>query len=87
MYETLTQFRGSEIYAGSLFHGVGIFFLSFSGNMALEIAFGLLASLSLERSSLARYPQIESCLSALVAYTSYFFSNGLHMSDIVSLLF
>ena len=55
--------------------------------MALGIAFGLLASLSLKRSSLSRYPQIESCLIALVAYTSYFFSNGLHMSGIVSLLF
>ena len=87
MYETLSQFRGSEIYIGSIFHGVGIFFLSFSSSMALGIAFGLLASLTLKHSSLSLYPQIESCLIALVAYTSYFFSNGLHMSGIVSLLF
>ena len=25
MYETLSEFRGSEIYVGSIFHGVGIF--------------------------------------------------------------
>jgi sodium/hydrogen exchanger-like protein 6/7 len=55
--------------------------------MALGITFGLLASLTLKHSSLSLYPQIESCLVALVAYTSYFFSNGLHMSGIVSLLF
>ena len=87
MYETLSQFRGSEIYVGSIFHGVGIFLLSFSSSMALGITFGLLASLTLKHSSLSLYPQIESCLVALVAYTSYFFSNGLHMSGIVSLLF
>ena len=87
MYETLTQFRGSEIYVGSIFHGVGIFLLSFSSSMALGITFGLLASLMLKHSSLSLYPHIESCLIALVAYTSYFFSNGLHMSGIVSLLF
>jgi sodium/hydrogen exchanger-like protein 6/7 len=87
MYETLSQFRSSEIYVGSIFHGVGIFFLSFSSSMALGITFGLLASLALKHSSLSLYPQIESCLVALVAYTSYFFSNGLHMSGIVSLLF
>ena len=87
MYETLSKFRGSEIYISSIYHGVGIFFLSFSGSMALEIAFGLLASLLLKRSSLSRYPQIKSCLTPLVAYTSHFFSDGLHMSGIVSLLF
>lgn len=34
----------------------------------------------LKHSSLAAYPGIESCLVALIAYTSYFFSNGMHMS-------
>ncbi|QRV85399.1 Sodium/hydrogen exchanger family [Ceratobasidium sp. AG-Ba] len=41
----------------------------------------------LKHSSLTSYPGIESCLVALIAYTSYFFSNGVHMSGIVSLLF
>ena len=57
LYETLTQFRGSEIYAGSIFHGVDIFFLSFSSSMAPGIAFGLLASLTLfPKSSRASSP-------------------------------
>ncbi|KDN34776.1 hypothetical protein RSAG8_12149, partial [Rhizoctonia solani AG-8 WAC10335] len=61
--------------------------LSFSVSMALGVAFGLGCSLMLKHSSLTLYPGIESCLVALIAYTSYFFSNGMHMSGIVSLLF
>jgi sodium/hydrogen exchanger-like protein 6/7 len=41
----------------------------------------------LKHSYLHLYPSIESCLVALSAYTCYFFSNGLSMSGIVSLLF
>ncbi|KAI9463918.1 sodium/hydrogen exchanger [Russula earlei] len=87
MYETLSQFHGTEIYLSSLFHGTGIFLLSFSVSMALGVAFGLAMSLILKHSSLAVFPSIESCLVALCAYTCYFFSNGLSMSGIVSLLF
>ena len=84
---TLSQFHGTEIYLSSLFHGIGIFLLSFSVSMALGVAFGLAMSLVLKHSSLTAYPSIESCLVALCAYTCYFFSNGLSMSGIVSLLF
>ncbi|KAH9924232.1 sodium/hydrogen exchanger [Amylocystis lapponica] len=87
MYETLTQFHGTEIYLSSLAHGTGIFLLSFSISMALGVVFGLGMSLILKHSSLNLYPGIESCLVALSAYTCYFFSNGLSMSGIVSLLF
>lgn len=55
--------------------------------MALGVVFGLAMSLVLKHSSLNMYPGIESCLVALSAYTCYFFSNGLSMSGIVSLLF
>jgi sodium/hydrogen exchanger-like protein 6/7 len=55
--------------------------------MVLGVAFGLAMSLILKHSSLAVYPSIESCLVTLCAYTCYFFSNGLSMSGIVSLLF
>ncbi|KAF5383874.1 hypothetical protein D9757_007436 [Collybiopsis confluens] len=87
MYETLSRFHGEEIYLSSIFHGVGIFLLSFSVSMALGVAFGLATSLLFKHSSLNLYPRIESCLVALAAYTCYFFSNGLSMSGIVSLLF
>ena len=55
--------------------------------MALGVCFGLGMSLLLKHSSLHLYPAIESCLTTLCAYTCYFFSNGLSMSGIVSLLF
>lgn len=55
--------------------------------MALGVAFGLACSLMLKHSRLSIYPQLESCLVALIAYTSYFFSNAVTMSGIVSLLF
>ncbi|KIJ18318.1 hypothetical protein PAXINDRAFT_167505 [Paxillus involutus ATCC 200175] len=87
LYETLRQFHGTEIYMSSIFHGIGIFLLSFSVSMALGVSFGLAMSLVLKHSSLCLYPSIESCLVALCAYTCYFFSNGLSMSGIVSLLF
>lgn len=84
---TLSQFHGTEIYLSSIFHGIGIFLLSFSVSMALGVSFGLAMSLLLKHSSLNLYPSIETCLVALSAYTCYFFSNGLSMSGIVSLLF
>ncbi|KAF9646162.1 sodium/hydrogen exchanger [Thelephora ganbajun] len=87
MYETLTKFHGSEIHVLSIFHGIGIFLATFGVSMALGVAFGLGVSLLLKHSSLNYYPHIETCLVALAAYTSYFLSNGLNMSGIVSLLF
>ncbi|KAI0632991.1 sodium/hydrogen exchanger [Trametes polyzona] len=87
MYETLSQFHGSDFSVSHIFHGIGIFLLSFGGSMALGVVFGLAMSLVLKHSSLSLYPSIETCLVALSAYTCYFFSNGLSMSGIVSLLF
>lgn len=86
-HRTLSQFHDTDIYLRSIFHGIGIFLLSFSVSMALGVAFGLATSLMLKHSYLHLYPSIESCLVALCAYTCYFFSNGLSMSGIVSLLF
>ncbi|KAG6827749.1 hypothetical protein H0H92_010571 [Tricholoma furcatifolium] len=87
MYQTLTQFHGTEVYLSSIFHGLGIFLLSFTISLALGVCFGLGMSLILKHSSLHLFPSIESCLIPLCAYTCYFFSNGLNMSGIVSLLF
>lgn len=87
MYETLSQFHGEKIHVLSFFHGVGIFLLVFLCSMALGVIFGLGCSLLLKHSQLARFPEIETCLVLLLAYTSYFLSNALTMSGIVSLLF
>ncbi|KAF8064290.1 sodium/hydrogen exchanger [Lyophyllum atratum] len=87
MYQTLTQFHGTEVYLSSIFSGLGIFILSFTVSLALGVSFGLGMSLILKHSSLHLFPSIESCLIPLCAYTCYFFSTGLEMSGIVSLLF
>ncbi len=87
MFDTLSTFRGKVITLSSLFHGVGLFLLIFTLSMALGVVFGLGCSLMLKHSRLARYPQLEACLVLLIAYTSYFFSNSVTMSGIVSLLF
>jgi sodium/hydrogen exchanger-like protein 6/7 len=84
---TLSKFHGEDIHVGSVFSGIGIFLLTFSGSMALGVVFGLAMSLVLKHSHLSSYHQIESCLVALSAYTCYFFSNGIQLSGIVSLLF
>ncbi|KAJ2935468.1 hypothetical protein H1R20_g1628, partial [Candolleomyces eurysporus] len=87
MYETLSKFHGEEVYLGSIFHGVGIFLISFLLSTLLGVTFGLLMSLLLKHSHLHHFPHIESCLVALCAYTCYFLSTGLTLSGIVSLLF
>lgn len=48
--------------------------------MALGVIFGLSCSLMLKHSRVSHFPEIESCLVLLIAYTSYFFSNALTMS-------
>ncbi|EEB09412.1 CPA1 sodium ion/proton antiporter [Schizosaccharomyces japonicus yFS275] len=53
----------------------------------IGVSVGFLTALLLKHSSLRRYPHIESCIILLMAYASYFFSNGCHMSGVVSLLF
>lgn len=87
MFDTLSKFRGKEIALSSIFHGFGLFIIIFTLSMLLGVCFGLACSLMLKHSNLALYPELESCLVILIAYTSYFFSNSVTMSGIVSLLF
>lgn len=87
MFETLSKFRNTTITLFSLFHGFGLFAVVFSISLILGVLFGLSCSLLLKHSRLGLYPELESCVVMLLAYTSYFFSNAVQMSGIVSLLF
>ncbi|CAN8097010.1 unnamed protein product [Discula destructiva] len=71
----------------SLFFGVGTFLFDFFGSMAIGVAVGIAAALGLKYTYVRRYPKIESCLIVLTAYSTYFFSQAIKMSGIVSLLF
>ncbi|BFZ53067.1 monovalent cation:H+ antiporter, CPA1 (nhx1) [Savitreella phatthalungensis] len=87
MFETLGKFKGQTMQLSQIFHAFGVFLVTLLVSLFLGIAIGLGTALLLKHSHLRRFPQIESCIILLLAYSSYFFSNGIHMSGIVSLLF
>ncbi|EMR08543.1 sodium/hydrogen exchanger 3 [Pneumocystis murina B123] len=87
MFETLQRFYNKEINIIDVFIGIGQFFITFIISLAIGILAGIFIALLLKYSHLRRFPYIESCIITLIAYASYLFSNGCHMSGIVSLLF
>ncbi|KAF9311093.1 monovalent cation:H+ antiporter, CPA1 (nhx1) [Podila horticola] len=87
MFETLKKYRGEVFHLGNVLHGVSTFFFVFFVSLMIGAIIGLTAALGLKRTNIHLYPGLESCLIALMAYASYFFSNSVHLSGIVSLLF
>lgn len=87
MFETAQKFSGTSLNVTSIFKGIGMFLMTFTISLLIGSIVGILTALVLKHSHVRRFPQIESCLVLLFAYASYFFSNGCHMSGIVSLLF
>ncbi|KAF9305194.1 monovalent cation:H+ antiporter, CPA1 (nhx1) [Mortierella antarctica] len=87
MFETLKKYRGEDFHLGNVLHGVSTFFFVFFVSLMIGAIIGLMAALGLKRTNIHLYPGLESCLIALMAYASYFFSNSVHLSGIVSLLF
>lgn len=87
MFETAQKFTGEDLKMSSFFKGVGMFLMTFTISLLIGSIVGILTALLLKHSHIRRFPQIESCLVLLFAYAAYFFSNGCHMSGIVSLLF
>ncbi|KIW00813.1 sodium/hydrogen exchanger 3 [Verruconis gallopava] len=71
----------------ALFESIGVFIFVFFGSLAIGLLIGMLTSLLLKFTYIRRFPKTESCIIILIAYASYFFSNAIHMSGIVSLLF
>lgn len=87
MFETCEKFHGKHAQFSSFFQGIALFLITFTISTLIGLVFGVLIALMLKHSHIRRYPKIEGCLVLLLAYESYFFSNGCHMSGIVSLLF
>ncbi|CAO0802341.1 unnamed protein product [Mucor circinelloides] len=85
--DTLRKFRGQELHAVNILKGIGLFLGVFWASTFIGILFGVVVALMLKYSQLSRFSSIESCLVLLMAYSSYFFSNGTQMSGIVTLLF
>ncbi|CAN6633322.1 endosomal/prevacuolar sodium/hydrogen exchanger [Trichomonascus vanleenenianus] len=87
MFETAQKFTGESLKISSMFKGIGMFLMTFTISLLIGAITGIMTALVLKHSHVRRFPRIESCLVLLFAYASYFFSNGCHMSGIVSLLF
>lgn len=82
IFETAQRYDKGEGNYGiiSFFEGTGIFLLVFFGSMLIGVVVGVGTALLLKFTYVRRFPKIESCLILLIAYATYFFSHGLHMS-------
>ncbi|RDA85491.1 hypothetical protein CP532_0004 [Ophiocordyceps camponoti-leonardi (nom. inval.)] len=90
IFETAQKYnKGVATHLGiiSFFEGTGIFLLVFFCSLLIGVVVGVGTALLLKFTYLRRLPKIESCLIVLISYATYFFSHGVHMSGIVSLLF
>lgn len=84
LFETAQRYKEGG-HAGtlgplSLIEGIGIFLAVFFGSLIIGVLIGVATALGLKHTYVRRFPKIESCLIVLIAYASYFLSNGLHMS-------
>lgn len=85
LFETAQRYKIADGPKGnlnilSLFEAIGIFLLVFFGSLVIGVLVGIGTALALKYTLVRRFPKIESCLVVLIAYASYFFSNGVHMS-------
>jgi sodium/hydrogen exchanger-like protein 6/7 len=90
IFETAQKYKSGEsssLGILSFFEGVGIFLLDFFGSLVIGVLVGVGTALLLKFTYIRRYTKIESCLVVLLAYSTYFFSQAIHLSGIVSLLF
>lgn len=83
IFETAQKYKSGE--AGSygllsFFEGVGIFLIIFFGSLLIGVVVGVATALLLKFTYVRRFPKIESCLIVLIAYATYFFSHGIHLS-------
>jgi solute carrier family 9 (sodium/hydrogen exchanger), member 6/7 len=85
LFETAQMYKKGGPRAGtlgplSLLEGIGIFLAVFFASLFIGVVIGITTALGLKYTYVRRFPKIESCLIVLIAYASYFLSNGLHLS-------
>jgi solute carrier family 9 (sodium/hydrogen exchanger), member 6/7 len=85
LFETAQRYKNGEAGAAtlgplSLLEGIGIFLIVFFASLMIGVIIGIATALGLKYTYVRRFPKIESCLIVLIAYASYFLSNGLHLS-------
>lgn len=85
LFETAQRYQkngpgASHLGPLNLLEGIGIFLLVFFTSLFIGVIVGAVTALGLKYTYVRRFPKIESCLIILIAYASYFLSNGLHLS-------
>jgi solute carrier family 9 (sodium/hydrogen exchanger), member 6/7 len=89
LFETAQRYKEGSAATNltflTLFEAIGIFLLVFLGSLVIGVVVGIGTALVLKYTHVRRFPKIESCLIVLIAYASYFFSNGVHMSGKLTL--
>lgn len=83
IFETAQKYnKGEATSLGimSFFEGCGIFLLLFFSSLLVGVVVGVGTALLLKFTYVRRFPKIESCLIVLIAYATYFFSHGVHLS-------
>lgn len=90
LFETAQKYKEAG-HAGTLglfsfLEAIAIFLGVFFGSLLLGVVIGVVTALGLKHTYVRRFPKIESCLIVLIAYASYFLSNGLHLSGMSPLL-
>lgn len=74
--------KSTTLTIASLFEAIGIFLLVFFGSLIIGIVVGIGTALGLKYTLVRKFPKIESSLVLLIAYASYYFSNGAYMSGV-----
>lgn len=87
MFETLQHVALNNTGDSLVLVGMSEFFRVFFGSLAVGMVMGLACALMLKFTTLHKFHSIESCLVMLLAYGTYFLSNAVQLSGIVSLLF
>jgi sodium/hydrogen exchanger-like protein 6/7 len=84
---SISTLQKKTLTFGNAIMGVLDFFAVFTGSVLIGIAIALFTAMLLKQSKLHYFSSLESCIIALLAYSSYILSNAAEMSGIVSLLF
>lgn len=89
LFETAQRYRegaaSGNLTILSLFEAVGFFLIVFFTSVIIGIFVGVATAVLLKYTLIRRFPKIEACIVVLIAYASYFFSNGVHMSGMLLL--
>lgn len=88
LFETAQRYRegaaAGNLTILSLFEAIGFFLLVFFTSVVIGIIIGVGTAIILKYTLVRRYPKIEACIVLLIAYASYFFSNGVKMSGMIA---